>query len=244
MWPIVNMPWAMIPGNPTRAGERVVLVQRVLVAAGVGVGLHVRRGDDARQLGQVVPDGDLSNDLIREPARSSWIAPCTRARPSSSNSSITIVTNPVAPLTRIDSIRGADRERSRPPGAAARRAYSCEPCTTRVKSRPRCGSPITCGNTSNSAAVTKVGGTPVGLAEDGAEGGHPCRVHDEGDLGVDGALGGRVHRAGTLGLARTRCQRACTRHRCRRTWRSPIVRSRTRWPVAARTYGLRILLSP
>ena len=33
MWPIVNMPWAMMPSNPTDRANVVVLVQRVLVAA-------------------------------------------------------------------------------------------------------------------------------------------------------------------------------------------------------------------
>ena len=66
---------------------------------------------------------------------------------------------PVAPFVLIDSIRA--RTVSVSPSRSGRSyRYSWEPWTTRVKSSPSAGSPITCGKTANSAAVTNVGGTP------------------------------------------------------------------------------------
>ena len=105
IWPIVNMPWAMMPSKPDRTGERLVLVQRVLIAAHIGIGLHVLGRHHTGSAGSSSPTATSSKGRIRRrpfdhgrPAVQTW-------PPASSTRSIVIVTNPVPARTRTDSSR-------------------------------------------------------------------------------------------------------------------------------------------
>src|SRR6266513_1103609 len=113
--PVGDDPW-----EPGRAGERVVLVERVLVATDVGVRLDVFARDDAGELGKLLPDRDRRS-APHTPAARSII--CERAvqttTPSASSRSMAIVTNPFPPLIRIDSMRA--RTASSSPSWSARR---------------------------------------------------------------------------------------------------------------------------
>ena len=227
------------PGEPSRAGERVVLMQRVLVAADVGVRLDVVARDDAGELGKLLARPRPSPCPSSRPAARSII--CDRAvqttTPSASSRSIAIVRNPFPPLIRIDSMR-ARTASSSPSRSGRRNVYSCVPCTTREKSRARCRSATICGNAANSAAVTKVGGTPVADPEQRSEGGDTRRVDDERDVRVGRSFGGGVHRA----YARVPCSPCCPPAGGRTKWVAEATRKAAhpglpsgRWPAPDRT---------
>ena len=87
------------------ARERLVLVQRVLIAACVRVGPHIGGGDDASTLRQVLADVDLRDRPHAGPRSTIWERAVHTSAPSASNSSITTVRNPLAPFVRTLSMR-------------------------------------------------------------------------------------------------------------------------------------------
>ena len=118
--------------------------------------------------------------------------------PSASNSSITTVRNPLAPLVRTLSIRARTDDVS-PSRSGRSKRYSCDPCTTRVKSSAEAGIPDHLREDGELGGGDERGRHALGLTEDLAEGGDARGIHDEGDVGIDGSFRGGVHRAGTLG---------------------------------------------
>ena len=163
-WPIVNIPCAMMPSNPTIRATSSSWCERVLVATGVRVGAHVLAASRCvRAPGARPPRGCPRTARSRRPApvRSWWNErrqrPCRR-HPSSR---VSITRKPLPPLLPDRRDPGWTRQGFAYPQRPMEHVL-LGPVDHPREVQPSSGSPMTCGNTVNSAAVRNVGGTPGG----------------------------------------------------------------------------------
>ena len=93
------------PREPRRSRDGIVLVERVLVSTGLGVGLHVLGGHDAGERGQVGADHDLTHRRHQVSARSISVDRAVHTTtPPGSTSSVSSTRKEFPPSARIDSI--------------------------------------------------------------------------------------------------------------------------------------------
>src|SRR5687767_6855810 len=148
------------PGEARRARRLVVLVQRVLVSGGVGVGPDVLARDDPPKGGELLPRRHVLEPSRHAPARTmSVLLPTTTVRPASSRRSVRRRRISRPPFERMSSIVASATTRS-PTVKGWPHSYSCSPCSTRERSSPSSGSARTLASPAAiSGMVTMVGGT-------------------------------------------------------------------------------------
>src|SRR3990172_8355164 len=149
------------PGEPRGARHLVVLMQGVLVARCVRVGLHVLAGDHTRDLERMVPRGDILEPTAHQSSRTiKVLRPTTTVSPASSRSSVRSVRKSIEARPRMLSIVASALTVS-PTRRARVHTYSCSPCRTLDNCRPSSGSEITLARPAAiSGAAANVGGTP------------------------------------------------------------------------------------
>ena len=185
------------PGEPRRPCERLVLVQRVLVAARIRIGLHVLGRHDAGERGKLLPDRTSSHRRHQSAARSIIVdrAVQTTSPPASSTRSIAIDEEAVPAAAPGSTRAGIGPRASRPRGAAAERVLLRSRARTREKSRSSCRVGDDLRERGELRRRDEGRRNALADPEQRPEGGDPLRVDDERRCRVGRSFGGGIHRA-------------------------------------------------